>query len=126
MKVYISGPITGIPNSNRPAFAEAAQILRLAGHEPVNPIELDHSHDGPCRGSDIPDADHRPQPPSHKYGCYLKADILALMDCDAIMFLEGWQFSRGARTEGAVAGALGIKQISLRTLRTKIKLEANP
>lgn len=124
MKVYISGPITGIPNSNREAFSEAEETLRRAGYEPVNPQKVDHTHEGPCRGADVPDVAHRPEPPEHRYGCYLKADILALMDCDAIVFLEGWQFSRGARTEGSVAGALGIQQISLRAVRAKLELEA--
>lgn len=38
-KLYLCGPITGIPNHNRDAFDGAAAALRGAGFEVFNPLE---------------------------------------------------------------------------------------
>ncbi|HEY7417690.1 MAG TPA: DUF4406 domain-containing protein, partial [Ktedonobacteraceae bacterium] len=48
MRVYISGPMTGLPQANYPLFHEAERVVREMGHEPLNPArnfngELDHS-----------------------------------------------------------------------------------
>jgi len=40
MKLYLSGPITGIENNNIEVFAKAASDLREAGFDIVNPLEL--------------------------------------------------------------------------------------
>ena len=40
LTIYISGPISGLPDGNRPAFAEMAVTLRSKGWEVVNPHEL--------------------------------------------------------------------------------------
>jgi hypothetical protein len=39
---------------------------------------------------------------------YMRADLRALLDCDAIFMLPGWRESRGATVEHAVAVACGI------------------
>ena len=39
MTIYISGPMTGMPDENRPAFNEVAQALRAAGWDAFNPAE---------------------------------------------------------------------------------------
>lgn len=88
--VYIAGPITGHADLNIPAFAAAAEQLRAAGFEPVNPHTL---HDGRL---DL----------SHDQ--YMRTDIRALVDCDAIHMLDGWQLSRGARVERTVAAVCGL------------------
>lgn len=41
MRLYISGPMTDMPNHNYLAFNEAAKQLREAGYEVLNPAELD-------------------------------------------------------------------------------------
>ena len=40
--VYLSGPMTGLPDLNFPAFHAAADKLRSQGVQVVNPAEPDH------------------------------------------------------------------------------------
>lgn len=39
-KIYIAGPMTGIPDYNRPAFNEYAAKLVEQGHTVLNPATL--------------------------------------------------------------------------------------
>ena len=48
MKMYLSGPMTGMAENNFPAFHDAAAKLRAGGHEVVNPAEL-----GECQVSSV-------------------------------------------------------------------------
>ena len=106
-RVYIAGPITGLPDGNRAAFAARADELRASGYEPLNPWDIEPGdHAGPCRGERFtPDA-------THGYGCHLRADIAELMFCDGITLLPGWHRSKGARTEYHVARSIGLDLIA--------------
>jgi hypothetical protein len=107
MRVYISGPISGRKNGNREAFEEVAKRLRELGCDPVNPHRINPDHFGrECVGEDIGEAQHR-------YGCYLRADIRELVDCDAYVVLEGWNGSKGSQAEVAVAQVIGLPRIGL-------------
>ena len=101
-RIYIAGPIAGIPDGNREAFALVAQNLKEAGYEPVNPWDIPPVHEGECIGRTV---EHEP---NHRYGCLLRSDIEALMHCDAIFLMEGWEQSVGAQTEEHVARSLGL------------------
>ncbi|GLG02475.1 hypothetical protein Alches_25160 [Alicyclobacillus hesperidum subsp. aegles] len=94
-RVYISGPMTGFPNLNRPAFLEAAKKLRSYGHEVINPAEV-------C-GSD------------ESWPSAMRKDIRLLMDADCIVTLPGWEHSRGARLEVYVASQLEMPVYSMST-----------
>jgi hypothetical protein len=104
MRVYIAGPINGMPNGNKEAFKLRAEELETQGHEPVNPWDVPVDHAGPCTGDPTMD-------PLHGYGCYMRKDLEALMTCDAISLLDGWEHSRGAMVEKAVAEILGMPRI---------------
>lgn len=93
-RVYVSGPMTGLPDLNFPAFNAAAAQLRALGLDVVNPAELN------------PD-------PSCTWQAAMREDIRALVDCDTIVFLPGWQHSRGAKLERPVAQALGLAETTL-------------
>ena len=97
-RVYISGPITGIPDYNRPAFAAAARALENMGHEPVNPHDV------------------TPFDPHMDWADYLRNDLIALLGCDAITMLPGAHNSRGAALERHVADALGFPHIEIEWL----------
>ncbi len=89
MKLYVSGPMTGRPDLNRPAFHAAATQLRGAGYAVVNPAELN------------------PEPDKPWEAC-MRVDIKALMDCDGVALLPGWPESRGATLEVHIALRIGM------------------
>ena len=89
MKIYISGPMTGLPALNFPAFHAAAAELRAAGLDVVNPAEICPDH-------------------TMAWADCMRADIVALMECDAIAMLPGWMDSKGARLERHIAVELGM------------------
>jgi hypothetical protein len=39
-KIYLSGPMTGLPDLNFPAFNAAASALRAKGLNVINPAEI--------------------------------------------------------------------------------------
>lgn len=96
MRIYISGPMTGLPNDNRPAFREMAATLRSLGHEVVSPDELDTTHG-----------------PRNSHAEYMRRDIPLLATCDAIVTLPGWGLSVGARAEVYNAELMGIPHYRL-------------
>ncbi len=89
-RVYISGPMTGLPLLNKPAFTAAARELREAGYEVVNPAELDLGEGA-------------------SWEAYMRHDIRALCDCDILALLPGWMDSKGAHLEVHIAHRIGLK-----------------
>lgn len=89
MRVYLAGPMTGLPDLNFPAFHAAARTLREHGLAVVNPAELN------------PDQ-------SASWTACMRRDLAELVTCDAIALLPGWHRSRGAKLERLVAGELGL------------------
>jgi hypothetical protein len=88
--LYVSGPMSGIKDLNFPAFIAAAEALRRAGYAVVNPVDLN------------------PDPKAEWKAC-MRADIKALVDCDAVATLPGWKESRGAWLETRIANGLGME-----------------
>ncbi len=82
--------MSGLENLNFPAFNAEAARLRDLGYEVINPAELN------------PDSN------ADWHEC-LKADIVALMGCDAIALLPGWEASKGAHLEVHIAHRVGIR-----------------
>ena len=90
MKVYLSGPMTGLPDLNFPAFIAEAERLRALGYEVVSPVEINDNQSAPWNDC-------------------LRDDLKALLDCDAIVLLDGWQHSAGAHLEMHVAHRVGME-----------------
>lgn len=89
-RVYISGPMTGVPDFNRPAFYNAAQRLRALGHHVENPAE-------------------NAPPPCGSWEGWMRLAIGQLIRCNAIVMLDGWERSRSAVIEHRLARDLGIE-----------------
>lgn len=84
---------------NFPAFIEAAQRLRAAGWDVVCPVE----HNIEC-GFD-PNSEASPA----QIQDFMKWDIPAVTQCDAIALLPGWEDSEMANVEKTVAEACGLE-----------------
>lgn len=93
MRVYLSGPMAGLPEHNFPAFHAHAKKLREAGYDVVNPAEIDNAG-------------------KTWEGC-LRADLREMCTCDAIALMPGWETSKGANLELHVAHRLGMKVLHL-------------
>jgi len=114
MRIYLAGPMTGIPHFNYPAFNAAAARLRGSGHEVFNPAE----HDIAMHGKDISNPEGCAETAAREHGfdrrAALKADLSWICDqAEAIALLPGWQRSSGANAERALATAIDIEIIEL-------------
>lgn len=85
MKIYISLPITDHDIEEveaRCIFAKA--VIEKKGHIPVSPLDVS------------PD-------PAATYAQHMGNDIAALLECDAVVLLDGWATSKGCRLEHRAA-----------------------
>lgn len=89
-RIYLAGPMTGLPEFNYPAFHAEAARLRQLGYHVENPA--DH---GMIQGFEWAD--------------YLRLDMQKLITCEVIALLPGWDKSKGARLEYHVATELGMQ-----------------
>lgn len=97
-RIYISGPMTGVPEHNFPAFHAAAERLRRAGYTVVNPAENFAGRTDLSRE------------------LYMRLDVGLLATCDAVAMLPGWRDSRGARVEYLLAREMGLELMDAQTL----------
>ena len=95
-RIYISGPMSGLPEQNFPAFNAEAARLRDLGYEVVNPADLNPI--------DVPLSWHE---------C-MRNDLKALLDCDTLALLDGWQKSNGAHLEMHLAHRVGMNIVIAR------------
>lgn len=95
MRVYLCGPMTGLPDNNYPAFHAMAAELRAAGYEVENPAE----NEPPACGT---------------WAGWMRLGIAQLMQCDGIFLLPGWHKSKGAAIERRLASELGLHEIHKR------------
>jgi hypothetical protein len=117
LNVYLAGPMQGLPEFNFPAFRKAAAYLRSLGYEVFSPAEKDIERHG---GKDISkgNATGDVSEAAAKHGFSLRhamaddTDYLC-MEADAIALLPGWEHSKGAFAEWALAKALGHRLIYL-------------
>ena len=92
MRIYLSGPMSGIAESNFPAFHEWAAILRGQGYDVVSPAEIQEAG---------------------TWELCLRNDLRELCTCDGIALMPGWESSKGAHLELHVAHRLGMKVMHL-------------
>lgn len=117
MRIYLGGPMRGIPQFNFPAFNAAAAKLRTDGHTVFNPAEKDIERHG---GVDISagNATGCEETAAKVHGFDLRVALgedLAWIcaQAEAIALLPGWENSKGAKAEKATAQALGLQVMYL-------------
>lgn len=89
MKIYISGPISGLPFEDvKRNFDDAQMRLEEQGYEVINPLNNGLTE-------------------KHSWKEHMKADIKMLMDCDEIYMMKGYAESKGAMIEYNLAQDLG-------------------
>ena len=69
IKVYIAGPMTGLPDFNRGAFFDAADVLFSHGHIVLNPAVF---------------------PDGLEHGDYMKICLPMIDAAEAVIMLPGW------------------------------------
>lgn len=94
MKIYLSGPMSGYPEYNFPAFRAAAKRLRELGLEVIDPSEIN-------------------QPDLNSWEQCMKNALRDMMLCDTIVMLPGWQNSKGAVIELELSEKLGYHSYEL-------------
>jgi hypothetical protein len=107
MTFYVAGPMRGRPFFNFPAFDKARDYLEALGCSVISPADLDRESGFDPAG--LP-ADHDWSfiPNGFDLHAAIDRDIAALKRCDGIYLLEGWENSRGALAEKAMAEWLGL------------------
>lgn len=91
-RIYLAGPMTGLPEFNYPLFHAAAARLRALGHTVLNPAE-------------------NPVPPCGSWQGYMRMALAQLVQCERIVLLPGWTESRGALIERKLAQVLGMEVV---------------
>jgi hypothetical protein len=95
LKIYVAGPMTGLPGKNLAAFDAADRALSALGYVVINPARHDRTH------------------PGAEWRKYMRLAILDVMTAQGVALLPGWESSRGAKLEWRIADALGIPAFRL-------------
>lgn len=128
MKIYLAGPMSGLPDLNYPEFNRVTALLEGVGLKVRNPAQIDTLFP-PLDCGDQPFAykGKDPLPMVHNAGVtdpktldrcvvhtprdwvwYMRKALAMLLECDGLALLPGWSTSRGARIERELADALGF------------------
>ncbi len=88
MRIYVAGPMTGLPGLNKETFKAAKDRLIYQGHNVMNPADL---------------------PPGFEETHYMDICMAMVRSCEAIFMLPGWKTSEGAVAEMNLAKKLGLE-----------------
>lgn len=90
-RVYISLPITGLPDKRvKEKEKQIKKLLKAKGCIPLSPLEVAPEPDKPI-------------------SYYMGRDIMALLECQAIFFCRGWEKSNGCLLEYHAAQIYGLE-----------------
>ena len=117
MKIYLAGPMRGIPDFNHPAFAKVTARLRAGGHHVFSPAENDMATFGrefvsnETGSEDVAAAKIKMTPMELRRHVFEVDFTWICQHADAVALLPGWKRSAGAKAEKAAAEALGLQII---------------
>ncbi len=113
MRIYLAGPMTGMPDWNFPAFRAAEADLERQGHVVVSPVNIDAAVWGFTGGEHLHPVMTRR---ATLHVCYAALDT-----CEAIYMLKGWEKNSGSISELAHAQATNmILMYELGALRARV------
>jgi hypothetical protein len=95
-RLYLSGPMSGMSELNFPAFHAAAVEYRANGYTVVNPAELNPIDSDNLNSRSMEER-------RRLWSACMRVDIAALVTCDEIVMLAGWEKSQGANLERHIA-----------------------
>lgn len=92
-RIYVCGPMTGLPKLNYPRFNEVAGKLRKQGFLVNNPAEI--------KGDE-----------TWTWEMYMREALKLMLECEIVLVLNGYEHSRGAMVEIQLAKELGMKVVT--------------
>ena len=93
MRIYISGPVSGMPAKRLELFERAARQLEAAGYKVSVPTRMVDA--------------------GTKYHKAMRLCFAELLRCQGVAMLPGWRRSKGASTEVRVAVLCGMEAKSV-------------
>ena len=108
---YLAGPMNGYPQFNFPKFHRVAAALRAKGLTIISPAEQDSpAVKAAALASKDGKFDASGKIAGETWGEILSRDVLIIADkIDGIIFMDGWEKSRGANLE-ATTGLLTLEK----------------
>ena len=101
--VYIAGPMTGLPRFNYPAFAEAEELIAECGVSVFNPTKLTNTAGEYNEIMESEDGSYD-FASGKTWSDFIIPSVKVIIDrAGSLVFLKGWQASRGARLEAVAA-----------------------
>lgn len=101
MRIYVAGPMRGLPELNLPTFRLVAEQLRKDGHVVFSPSDFS----SPTDPVDVASGGSS----GHSRAYWLRKDVAFIIEhADAIALLPGWERSSGAKLEHYLASELGL------------------
>lgn len=97
MRVYISGPITGIKDFEERFLKAESEIREKYGNDGIEVIN-------PCKVNYL-------MPVNTSWQQYMDVTLQCLRGCDLIYMLHGWQNSKGAQIEKLYAEGSGMRVV---------------
>lgn len=94
MKLYVAGPMTGIPENNYPEFLRVGALLADKGYTVLNPANIDDHFAGAIG--------------ERTWQWYMRRALQMCVHSDGVATLPGWAHSRGASLEVHVARRLEL------------------
>lgn len=92
-KCYIAGKIGKLPKEEYLAnFEKGKQEVEELGYKAISPTDLPHNH-------------------GRTWNEYMREDLIAMLQCQAVYALRNWRTSPGATIEVETAKAVGIEII---------------
>lgn len=108
MKIYLAGPMSGYDEFNFPAFEAAAKKLREQGHHVFSPAEADDIYFGSREEVTRQYTEDR----DAAFKKCMRVDLGYIMDhAEGIALLPGWEKSKGALAELALARCFHLEEI---------------